>query len=115
MTSPALFPVPMCPQNPGEIHKGVRKTVELIQKTPALADALAGQCALALQLAVEADNVDASERAYARVKLYDSLAGVLAKLQDALAGAGTMKDTGALADTLRVIEGLGGEDQDAAL
>lgn len=87
----ALIPAPTLTPHQGEIYSETLKTVALVRATPEIADSLAGQCALALQLALEADNVDTSEKAYARVKLYDSLAAILDRLHQAIADAG---DTG---------------------
>lgn len=58
---------------PGNIYKGVSKLVEVVNQEPARAVMLAGHTAMALQLALEADNVDPSEKRYARMKVFEAL------------------------------------------
>lgn len=57
----------------GNIYKGVSKLVEVVNQEPARAVMLAGHTAMALQLALEADNVDPSEKRYARMKVFEAL------------------------------------------
>ena len=58
---------------PGSIFKGVSKLVEVVNQEPSRAVMLAGHTAMALQLALEADNVDPSEKRYARMKVFEAL------------------------------------------
>lgn len=58
---------------PGSIYKGVSKLVEVVNQEPSKAVMLAGHTAMALQLALEADNVDPSEKRYARMKVFEAL------------------------------------------
>ena len=58
---------------PGSIYKGVSKLVEVVNQEPSRAVMLAGHTAMALQLALEADNVDPSEKRYARMKVFEAL------------------------------------------
>ena len=58
---------------PGNIYTGVSKLVEVVNQEPARAVMLAGHTAMALQLALEADNVDPSEKRYARMKVFEAL------------------------------------------
>lgn len=57
----------------GNIYKGVSKLVEVVNQEPSRAVMLAGHTAMALQLALEADNVDPSEKRYARMKVFEAL------------------------------------------
>lgn len=102
MSAPTLFPVPASEPVKGEIYADTLRTVQIVRETPGIADSMAGQCALALQLALEADNVDTAEKAYARVKLYDSLGAVLDRLHQAIEGAGA-NTGGALAAVLDLV------------
>lgn len=88
MSAATLFAVPEPALNPGTLYEETLKTVDLIKETPEIARSLGGLCALALKLALEADNLDMNEKAYARVKVYDSLAAVLDKLYQAVDTSG---------------------------
>lgn len=100
MQDEGLFEIAGITLKGGEIYTGVSKTVELIEKDPDLSARLAGVCALAKRQALEADNIDPTEKAYARTKLHDSLSRNLELLMRALEGSGT---SGALEATLNVI------------
>ena len=99
----ALIPTPEKTVNYGEIYADTKRTVDLVRRTPEIAESLAGQCALALQLALEADNVATGEKAYARVKLYDSLGAILDRLHQAIEGVGAVNASGALAAVLDLV------------
>lgn len=88
MSAATLFAVPEPVLKPGKLYEETAKTVRLIENTPGIATSLAGQCGLALQLALEADNLDPTEKAYARVKVYEALSGILDRLHQAIEGAG---------------------------
>lgn len=96
---------------PGDISKGVAKTIELIDKDPTLSARLAGVAALARRQALEADNIDPNEKAYARTKLHDSLSRNLEILLHALEDTGNI---GELSATLKVILDPAVEAEDAA-
>lgn len=81
-----LFEISGVAMKPGQIYEGVRTTVEKVKENKDLSAKVAGQCALALQLALEADNVDAGEKAYARTKIYDSLAKLLEQITEQMNG-----------------------------
>lgn len=83
----------------GRIYAETQKTVDVILQDENKRLKLAGQCALALQLALEADNVDIYAKAYARVKVYDSLQRVL----ETLTATESAETTGQLQATLNVI------------
>lgn len=100
MSGETLFEIEGKNLKKGLIYQGVATTVSTIQENESLASRTAGTCALALQLALEADNVDPSEKAYARTKIYDSLSKVLQDLNEA---AGQTQTTGELAGVLAVI------------
>lgn len=100
MSSETLFEIEGKNLKKGPIYQGVATTVSKIKENESLAARTAGTCSLALQLALEADNVDPSEKAYARTKIYDSLSKVL---QDLNGAAGQTQATGKLSEVLAVI------------
>lgn len=80
----------------GPMTAEAEKTVAVIREDEALSGLLAAQCALVLKMAREADDVDPTEKAYARVKLYDALGKRLDALSTAYATAHAATSTGAL-------------------
>lgn len=111
MGAEPLFKIDRKGLEPGEISIGVARTIELIEKDPTLSARLAGVAALAKRQALEADNIDPNEKAYARTKLHDSLSRNLEILLHALEDTAT---TGELSATLKVILDPAVEAQDAA-
>lgn len=86
---------------PGMIHAGVTKLIEVVNQDPARAVMLAGHTAMALQLALEADNVDPNEKRYARMKVFEALQKAL----DSITGAMGTTQTGKLDAVLHVVMG----------
>ena len=84
---------------PGIIYEGVAKTVEVVNQDPSRAILLAGHTAMALQLALEADNVDPSEKRYARMKVFEALQKAL----DSITAALGTNQTGKLDAVLHVV------------
>lgn len=84
---------------PGSIYKGVSKLVEVVNQEPSRAVMLAGHTAMALQLALEADNVDPSEKRYARMKVFEALQKAL----DSITASMGTNQTGKLEAVLNVV------------
>ena len=93
---------------PGMIHAGVTKLIEVVNQDPARAVMLAGHTAMALQLALEADNVDPNEKRYARMKVFEALQKAL----DSITGAMGTTQTGKLDAVLHVVMGEPDEGAD---
>lgn len=93
---------------PGMIHAGVTKLIEVVNQDPTRAVMLAGHTAMALQLALEADNVDPNEKRYARMKVFEALQKAL----DSITGAMGTTQTGKLDAVLHVVMGEPDEGAD---
>ena len=83
----------------GNIYKGVSKLVEVVNQEPSRAVMLAGHTAMALQLALEADNVDPSEKRYARMKVFEALQKAL----DSITASMGTSNVGKLEAVLNVV------------
>ena len=84
----------------GPMLTATRKVVERVNGDPVLSSRFAALCALALVMAEDVDNIDFTEKAYARTKLYDAAAKVCQSLAEAVAVSG---DGDALTATLEAI------------
>lgn len=72
----------------GPMLTATKTVVTRIHSDPVLSSRYAALCALALVMAEDVDNIDMSEKAYARTKLYDAAARVCESLAEAMSESG---------------------------
>lgn len=72
----------------GPMLTATKTVVDRIQADTVLSSRYAALCALALVMGEDVDNIDYTEKAYARTKLYDAAAKVCQALAEAMTESG---------------------------